>query len=74
MTGSDRMTRYRIKIVPKATPNADGEWIEVETAEPASEAPMGTTPRAILSTWREAELHFQSHIPDGFFMVKYEKL
>lgn len=29
------MTRWRIKLVPDATPNADGRWIDVTKAWPS---------------------------------------
>lgn len=52
--------KYVIKIVPKATPNADGTWVVREVDLPKR-----------MPTWREAEAFFAQHIPDGFFMVDF---
>jgi hypothetical protein len=54
------MNRYRIKLVPDATPNADGRWISVLTTR-------------LLDThrWSDAETFFHQHIPAGEHMVSY---
>lgn len=47
-----------IKIVPEATPNADGEWITVPVEN-------------VSGSWFDAEVDLAPHIPDGHVMVQY---
>lgn len=57
--------KYRLKIVPEATPNADGRWIEIEVPDDAR-APLG-------SSWRAAAQYLAPHIPAGEHLVGYER-
>lgn len=49
--------RYRIKIVPDETPNADGEWITVD-----AEAPRTTS-------WVETVTAMEPRVPKGYHIV-----
>ncbi len=46
--------RYSLKLVPKASPNDDGEWVDVET-----DAPIG-----IVREWNDAAKFFAPHVPE----------
>lgn len=55
-----------IKIVPNASPNADGEWITV----PGEWITVpGDLPRAILRNWLAQEAAVAPHVPAGFHVV-----
>jgi len=54
--------RYRIKIVPKAAPNAEGEWREVETATPLN------------TRWLDHVVAFASHVPATHFLCAVEQV
>lgn len=58
--------RYRIKVVPHAEPNADGEWIEVEG--PPSVA--GSTMWCVI----EQAFRLGGCIPADHHMVSYERI
>lgn len=49
--------RYKIKIVPNAEPNAEGEWIDAEADECTS------------TLWRISAARFDSQVPAGFHVV-----
>lgn len=55
--------RYRLKIVPDATPNADGRWIAVSTE---SDYPSYCT------SWRAVDHFFTKDIPADEHLVQYE--
>lgn len=46
-----------IKIVPDATPDADGKWINIDAELPTT------------SRWVEAEQRLSPHIPEGWHLV-----
>jgi hypothetical protein len=50
----------RIKIVPNAMPNADGEWIECPFELPSK------------TRWRHIETMVNSIVPDGHHIVAIE--
>ena len=52
--------RYRIKIVPKAIPNADGDWLTVET-DLASD-----------THWRDVATVLAPYVPETHFLVQTE--
>lgn len=52
-----------MKIVPMAKPNADGEWIEVETDI-----------NVLGLTWVRGELALRHLIPADHFTVTYQKV
>lgn len=58
--------RYRVKVVPKAEPNADGEWIEVEVKGPVAEH-LGWNVMA--ATFEQA-----GALPETHFMVQVARL
>jgi hypothetical protein len=49
--------KYQIKIVPNATPNADGRWIDVPRAPPKT------------CSWIEMVQSYADCIPAGHHMV-----
>jgi hypothetical protein len=51
----------RIKIVPIASPNADGEWIDVPVDFPER------------TRWRQMESLVKNYIPEGHFIVSVER-
>lgn len=54
--------KYRVKIVPNESPNANGRWINV------------TLPRGVITNnFAWASKVFEPHLPDGHFMVQYER-
>lgn len=53
----ERMNTYKIKIVPDSEPNADGEWIAVETS--------ATAPRR----WTDMVNFFRTNVPEGKHLV-----
>lgn len=57
--------KWRLKIVPDASPNASGRWIEIEIAGP-SRAPHRTS-------WRAAALYFNPFVPAGEHLVQYDR-
>lgn len=56
----DRTCLVRARLVPKAEPNDDGEWQEVEL-------------RYMPRTWDEAEQMITPLIPETHFLVRYER-
>lgn len=50
----------RIKVVPKETPNADGEWLECPFALPVG------------SRWRDLAEYVSPIVPGGYFLVAVE--
>lgn len=54
--------RYRIKLVPKTTPNADGEWREVEADLPAS------------ARWLDLAVALGDHVPETHFLCSIERV
>jgi hypothetical protein len=52
--------KYRLKIVPKSDPDADGEWVEIE---------MQLHPRL---RWAEMDDLIAEHIPETHFVIKVE--
>ncbi|MCK1668639.1 hypothetical protein [Bradyrhizobium sp. 153] len=59
------MTGYRIKLVPLAEPNAEGEWRDITALELAR---MRPPPPGC----RDAANFFASFVPEGFFLVGVE--
>jgi hypothetical protein len=53
---------YRIKIVPKTTPNADGEWREVEADLSA------------ITRWLDASVALGDHVPETHFLAAVERV
>jgi hypothetical protein len=51
----------RVKIVPDAEPNADGEWIELPLDFPTR------------TRWRLMETLVKPHIPAGYHAVSLER-
>jgi hypothetical protein len=52
---------YRLKIVPNATPSAEGHWIEAEVSEPL--------PRS----WSGAEQALRPFLPADHHLVAFER-
>jgi hypothetical protein len=53
---------YRIKIVPKATPNADGEWREAEAELPAD------------ARWLDTAAALGDYVPETHFLAAIERV
>lgn len=51
---------YRIKVVPRSDPNADGEWLTV-----------AHNPTIPLGSFKIAALALAQHVPEGYEMVSY---
>lgn len=52
--------KYRIKIVPKATPNADGEMRDVDV------------PALLGTCWLDTVMTLDDQIPDTHFLAQVE--
>jgi hypothetical protein len=48
-----------VKIVPDATPNADGHWIEVPVTPPET------------ATWSQGAALLEPYIPSGYHIVRF---
>lgn len=60
------MTRWRIKLVPDATPNADGRWLDVTKDHAMTEY--------AISRWMDAVRFFASDTPRGEHIISYERV
>lgn len=54
--------KYRIKMVPQETPNADGEWREVEALLPP------------YSSWLDLAMALDQYVPETHFLVAMERV
>ncbi len=52
--------RYDVKIVPRAEPNSDGRWVEVETTHK-------------MHSFFQAHQEMRSLLPPDHFMVQYHR-
>ncbi len=50
----------KIKIVPNATPNADGKWLVIDAKMPDTRG------------WVNSVEHFAPHVPEGYHLVAVE--
>jgi hypothetical protein len=55
--------RYEVKIIPKATPNDQGKWIEID----GPSIPPDNT------RWRTVSDLLSPHIPDDHFLAAYRR-
>jgi hypothetical protein len=58
----EQQVKYRIKIVLKATPNADGEWLVVEADLSA------------ITRWLDASAALGDHVPETHFLCAIERV
>jgi hypothetical protein len=54
--------KYQAKIVPRAKPNEEGEWVEIE----APNLPYG-------ARWREVSDLLSPHIPADHVLIAYRR-
>lgn len=54
--------KYKLLIVPKSDPKADGEWVEIETVLPEK------------ARWVELDKLLNWHIPETHYCIKVEKI
>jgi len=59
----EKVTSYRLKVIPKAEPNSAGKWVGFESEDTLS-----------TNRWTGIEAFCQHGVPDDHFLVKCEQM